>query len=216
MWSRLFAGEIAAGIERIDADIVERAAAGKLLAEAPFAGRDVEAECAFNGLHLAERAVANELDGAEIRRLIVAAIGDHQLDVCGLAGGNHLFAVGNAGGHRLFAEHMLAGLGGADGVFGMHGIRQRNIDRIDGGIVRDLVEVLVVVDGSGRHVVLGRDAFGFVAMSADQGGDLRVGGAPRSRHEVACDAAESDYGIADLLLAWLAREARRDQMCCDA
>ncbi len=196
----LFAGEIAAGVERVDAYIVERAAAGELLAEAPLARADVEAEGALDGLHLAECAVANELDGAEVGGLVVAAVGDHELYVGGLAGGDHLLAVGDAGGHGLFAEHVLAGLGGADGVLGVHGVGQRDVDGVDGGIVRNLVEVFVVVDGTGGNVVLGRDAIGLVAMTADERGDLRVGGVARAGHEVTGDAAEADDGVAGLLL----------------
>src|SRR6185503_13330008 len=62
-----FAGEITAGVERVDADIVERASAGECLAETPFTFGNVEAERALDGLHLADGAVANELDGAQIR-----------------------------------------------------------------------------------------------------------------------------------------------------
>ena len=118
----LLAGEIAASVEGVDADVEERAAAGHFLAETPFAGGDVEAEGAFDSLHLTEGARADEFDGAEVGRLVVAAVGDHELDVGGLAGGDHLLGLGNIGGHGLFAEHVLAGLGGADGVFGVHGV----------------------------------------------------------------------------------------------
>ena len=83
---------------------------------------DVEAEGALDGLDLAERAVADELDGPQVGGLVMAAISDHELDVGGLAGGDHGLGLGNVGGHGFFAEHMLAGLGGADGVLGVHGV----------------------------------------------------------------------------------------------
>ena len=51
--------------------------------------RNVETEGALNGLHLAECAVTNELNGPQVGGLVVAAIGDHELDVGGLAGGDH-------------------------------------------------------------------------------------------------------------------------------
>ena len=139
-------------------------------------GPDVEAEGAFDGLHLAEGAVADELDGPEVGGLVVAAVGDHELDVGGLAGGDHGLGFGDVDGHGLFAEDMLAGLGGADGVLGVHGVGQRDVDGVDGGVVRDLVEVFVAVDGVGGDAVFGGDAVGFVAMAADQAGDLGVGG----------------------------------------
>ena len=132
---RLFAGEIAAGVERVDAHVEQRAAAGQFLVRAATrSGRDVEAEGALDGLHLAERAVANQLDGAQVGGLVVAAVGDHQLHVGGLAGGDHGFGIGDGGRHGLFAEHVLAGLGGANGVLGVHGVGQRHVDGVDAGL----------------------------------------------------------------------------------
>ena len=115
------------------------------------------------------------LAALEVGGLEVAAVGDHELDVGGFAGGDHGFALGNAGGHGLFAEDVLAGLGGADGEVGVHGVGQGDVDGIDGGVVEDVVEVVVVVDGVGGYAVLGGDAIGLVAMAADQGGDGGVG-----------------------------------------
>ena len=169
-------------------------------------GRDVEAEGALDGLDLAERAVADELDGAEVGGLVVAAVGDHELDVGGLAGGDHGFGFGDVGGHGLFAEHVLAGLGGADGVLGVHGVGQRDVDGVDGGVARDLVEVFVVVDGAGGDAVLGGDAVGLVAMAADQAGDGGVGGGEGAAHEMVGDAAQADDGVADFARgAWALR-----------
>jgi len=212
----LFAGEIAAGVEGVNADVVERAAAGEGFAATPLAFADVEAEGALDGLDLAEVAVANELDGAQIGRLIVAAIGDHQFLVCGLAGGDHLLAVFNAGGHGLFTEHVLAGLGGADGVLGVHGVGERDVDGIDSGVVRDLVERFVAVDGTGWDVVLGGDLLGLVAMAADEGSDLGVGGVACAGHEVAGDPAEADDGVAGFLLGGLSMCGGGDEMSSGA
>ena len=195
---RLFAGEVAAGVEGIDAYVEERSATGHLLAEPPLAGGDVESEGAIDGLDLAERTGANELDGKEVGGFVVAAVGDHELDVGGLAGGDHLLGLGDVEAHGLFAEDVFAGLGGADGVFGVHGVWERDIDCIDGGVVRDLVKVFVVIDGVSRDVVLCGDAVGLVAMAADECGDLRVGGIENAAHEVICDASEADDGVTGL------------------
>ena len=54
------------------------------------------------------------------------AVGDHELDVGGLAGGDHGLGVSDSGGHGLLAKHVLAGFGGADGVLGVHGVAIRN------------------------------------------------------------------------------------------
>jgi len=51
---RLFAGEVAAGVEGVDADIEDGAAAGEFPVGAPLAACDVEAEGAVDGLDLAE------------------------------------------------------------------------------------------------------------------------------------------------------------------
>ena len=104
---------------------------------------------------------------------------------------------------------MLAGLGGADGVLGMHGVGQGDIDGIDGGVVGDLVEVVVVIDGVGRDVVLGGDAGCFFGMTADQRGDARVGGEQDAGKEVSGDLAETDDGVADLAVG-----GRRDFRLC--
>ena len=44
--------------------------------------------------------------------------------------------IGDGGGHGLFAEHVLAGFGGADGVFGVHGVGQGDVDGVDGFVAR--------------------------------------------------------------------------------
>ena len=206
----LFGGEVAACVEAVDADVEERAAAGEGLFGAPVAGIDVEAEGSFDGLDLAERAVVNELGGLEVGGLEVAAVGDHELDVGGFAGGDHGFALGNAGGHWLLAEDVLAGLGGADGEVGVHGVGQGYVNGIDGGVVEDVVEVFVVVDGVGRYAVLGGDAIGLVAMAADQGGDFGVGGVLDAAHEDAGDAAQADDGVADFAAWVLCAESGRE------
>ncbi len=172
--------------------------------------RDVEAEGALDGLHLAERAVANELDGAEVGGLVVAAVGDHELDVGGLAGGDHGLGFGDVDAHGLFAEHVLAGFGGADGVLGVHGVGQGDVDRVDGGVAGDLVEVFVVVDGGCGDAVLGGDAVGLVAMAADQAGDGGVGGGKHAAQEVVCDAAEADDGVSDFARGGLGVESGRE------
>ena len=198
----LFAGEVAAGVEGVDADVVEGAAAGEFFGETPLLGRDVESEGGFDGLDFAEGAVSDDLDGAKVGGLVVAAVGDHELDVGGLAGGDHGFRIGDGGGHGLFAHHVLAGFGGADGVFGVHGVRQGDVDGIDGGVVGDVVEVFIVVDGGGRDVVLRSDAGGFFGVTADEGGDAGVGGEQGAGEEVGGDLAEADYGVADLAI-WI-------------
>src|SRR5258707_10330416 len=98
---------------------------------------------------------------------------------------------------------MLSGFGRADGVFGMHRVWQRDINSIDGGIVGDLVEVFVAINGAWRNVVFGCNALRFIAMTTDQRSDLRVAGVAHSGHEVAGDSAKPDDGVAGFLLGRL-------------
>ena len=84
----------------------------------------------------AELAGADHLDQGAVHGLVLLAVGDHQLDVGGVAGGDHALAVGGAGGHGLFAEDVLAGFGAADGELGVHGVGQDDVDDLDFGVLR--------------------------------------------------------------------------------
>src|SRR5579862_4719062 len=77
--ARLFAGEIAGGIEAVDAYVHQWSAASQRAIDAPLASRDVEAESALDGLHLADLSGADYLDGLDVHGVVLAAIGDHQL-----------------------------------------------------------------------------------------------------------------------------------------
>src|ERR1700728_663012 len=63
---RLFAGEIAAGIQRIDTNVHERAAAGHSLVKTPLARVFDKAIGALYGLNCAEFAVPNQLNRAQV------------------------------------------------------------------------------------------------------------------------------------------------------
>ena len=163
----------------------------------PLLRADVEAEGGLDLLDIADGSVANELDGGEVGGFEVAAVGDHELDVGGLAGGDHGFGFGDADAHGFFAEDVLAGFGGAEGVFGVHGVGQGDVDGIDFVIVSKAVHILVVVDIGFGDAVLGGDAGGFVGMAGDERGDFGVAGGLDGAHEVVGDAAEADDGVAD-------------------
>ena len=93
---------------------------------------------------------------------------------------------------------MLAGFSRADRVLGVHRVGQRYVDSINGRVVRNLIEVFVVVNGAWRNAVLGRNPLRLVAMAAHQPGDLGGGGVAHTGHEVTGDAAESDNAVAGL------------------
>ena len=92
----------------------------------------------------AELAGADEFEGVEVGGLVVEAVGDHELDAGGGAGGDHAAALGGGDVHGLLAEDVLAGAGGAEGVLGVHGVGEGDVDGVDGGVGGDAVEVFVV------------------------------------------------------------------------
>lgn len=101
-------------------------------------------------------------------RLVLDAVGDHELFVGALARGDHLLGFGGAVGHRLFAQHVFAGLRGAHGVLGVQTVRQDDVDRLDFGVVAQLVVVLVGIDLLGRKSVDARSLLRFVYVDKNR------------------------------------------------
>ena len=121
---------------RVAAD-VEDAAAGEVVGVEPVLGveaRHREAEARLDRAHLADRALADQLE--QPRGLRVQAV--HE----GLAEEGPGLArrvdhrVGLPGGEpeRLLAQHVLAGLGGLDRPLGVARVRRRDVDRLDLGV----------------------------------------------------------------------------------
>lgn len=59
---------------------------------------------------------------------------------------DHLLTLCNIQRHGLFANDMLTGSGRPDGVFGMHGIGQDNINNINIRVLGNFIEGAVVID----------------------------------------------------------------------
>src|ERR1700750_201595 len=93
---------------------------------------------------------------------------------------------------------MLARLGRANGVFGMHTVRQTHHHSIDILVVMDAFDVFVAVDGGLRNVVFCGDSLSLIAMSTDQAGDFSGRALCDSAHVMVGDAAQADNAIADL------------------
>ena len=120
---------------RVAADVEDAAAAERVLPEAGF-GREarVEGEGGLHDGHIADDLVAEKLHQA--RRLGMAAVheGLHEEDpILGRGVQHRLRQVGVDRG-RLLDQHMLAGLGGLDGPFGVHRMRRGDVDRLHLGI----------------------------------------------------------------------------------
>src|SRR6266853_3170989 len=92
-----FARKVTASVEGVDPHVHERTAPGHFSLSAPFVRLDVESKCAFDGLDLAQPALANQLDSPLIHGFKMAAVTDHQLLFCALAGGDHLARFRNRG-----------------------------------------------------------------------------------------------------------------------
>ena len=147
-FDRLLAGEVPRGVERVDADVHQRAAAGHRLAEPPLRRvADVEAGVGQDHPrrpHLG--GVLRHLDHRLVVRLVPDAVADHQLAAGRLGRRDHLLALLRRVGHRLLAQHVLAGLERADGVLGVHAVGQHDVDDVDVRVVRQAVVVVVGVD----------------------------------------------------------------------
>ena len=194
----LLSSDPAEEAERVDSVVEHGATAAEGFGEAPLAGTHIGTMVAVHGLDGAELAAADDLERLDVGGLVVQPIGDHQFDSGGTAGVDHAAALGGGDVHGLLAEDVLAGTGGADGVLGVHGVGEGDVDGVDGGVGGDAVEVLVGVDGGGGDVVLGGDALCLVAVAADESGDTGLSGLRGAAKEVVGDAAESDDGVADV------------------
>src|SRR5437016_11454292 len=76
----------------------------------------------------------------------LAAIPDGEMAFGLLASSNHLFAFFDRYFHRLLAKHVLPGLRGAHGEFGVTGVRGDDVDNIDVRVVGNFIEVFVGMD----------------------------------------------------------------------
>ena len=142
----LGAEQIARGVDAVDADVVERAAAEGLLradVTAPHGHRERRVEV----LRLADPALPHEVDHPQVDLLEVQAVGDHQLDAVLGAGGDHPLALGGGHRHRLLAQDVDAGARGANRILRVLRVGQRDVDRVD---VLEAGLVVVVVVGAGR------------------------------------------------------------------
>ena len=148
------AGDEAGHRDRVAADI-EDAAAGKVVGEEPVLrheARHLEAEARLDHPHLADRPGGDQL--AELRRLRMQAVHERLAgEGAGLAMRvEHRVDLEGGKRHRLLDEHMLAGLRRLDRPFGVAGMRRRDVDRLDLGIVE---QRLVAIEDSRAGELLG-------------------------------------------------------------
>ena len=171
---RFLARHVARRLQRVNADIHQRAAARHRFFGAPVVATRGVTMLGTEIAQFADRARSRQPPRLEIERLEVAAVANHQFFAGLLAGGDHRFALDRRQRHRLFAQHVLASLGAADRVLGVHRHWQADVDDVDLRIVLDAVVVLVIVDIRFRHAILARHFFGLDRVAADQRDQLAV------------------------------------------
>src|SRR5581483_746125 len=119
-----------------------RATAAESLREPPFSGWLLAEEAAAKRLQLPDASGLDDPDRLIPHWFVLHAVADHEFDLRLAAGVDHLAAFGARDRHWLLAQHMLSRLRAADGVLGVHAVRQPHIDGVDFRIVADLVECL--------------------------------------------------------------------------
>ena len=144
---RIFAGEHARGLQAIDADIHERAAAGERAIQTPLLGiADGKAEVGVDDLHVTQHFFARQPDALEMVGVELRAV-THAQHLAGLlAGIEHALRALYGNLQRLLAEHVFAGGGGGERVFHVQRVRRHHVNDVDVRVRRHLRHVLVVVD----------------------------------------------------------------------
>ena len=132
----------------------------------------------------AELSLPNKLHGAQIRRFILAAVGDHELPTRAFASLNHGAGLFDARGHRFLAKDMLPSFRRTDAVVRVHAVRQGDVHGINVRILRDFIIVFVVVNAARWYAIFGSHAFGLVPVTADHGRDPRLVRHLHCRHEM--------------------------------
>jgi hypothetical protein len=159
------------------------------------AGTHRHRERGVEELRIPDPPAPHEIDDLQVDLLEVQPVGNHQLDATAPARPDHPPALVHGDRHRLLAEHVDAGVRGPDGVLGVLGIRQRDVDRVH------LLEARLVLVVRVRAVdpVLARELAQLRWIAADQRSDARI--APRvpegRQHGHLGDVAEADHRVAN-------------------
>ena len=105
------------------------------------------------------------------------AIPDRQYHVVLLRRREHGVGFRHRARHRFFADHVFTGIGSANRKMRVQTVRHHDVNDIDIGILRDLVEVVVVVDVlvlDPVFVLPHRNLFRAAGDNASQLGDLSL------------------------------------------
>src|SRR5690606_28458823 len=196
---RLLAGQVARGLQRVDAHVHQRTATGQRVLQPPLVGAaDVDRKARLHDHGRAEHAFAREPDALEVVRIVPAAVRGAEQPAGVAAGVDHPLAALDRDFQRLLAEHVLARLRRADRVPGMERVRGGHVDDVDARIVRHAVHVVVAVDAAVGNAVLRLEPGYARWRTADQARQPAVPGLLQRRRDlVLAQAAETAQGDAE-------------------
>ena len=198
---------MARGVYAIDADILQWPAPMFGL-QAVIAGGHLEAEYRLENQRRADAALPDMIQNGQGGGFVVQPVCGHQENSRGIGGGNHGLGFGHGYRQRFFHHDVLARPCGANGIVGVHGIRQCDIDCIHR--VAGQQRVVIGIGHHFRDAVKGRQLVAFFQIARHNCGN---GGIARLRHagqkRLLADPARADDGISDhLALQFFRRKAQ--------
>src|SRR5439155_3338509 len=149
---------------------------------------DREAEAGAYDAELPDRTLVEELPHALGLRAVPVHERLREDPLCALGGVERLLDLGCALPHRLLAEHVLAGLDGADRPFTMEVVRQRDVDGLD-LVVRE--QRLVRAVGA-RDLPFARVLLGARLVAAGDADEIDLGRFVRRRDDEPVDVGRGE------------------------
>ena len=142
-----------AQLERVDAEVEERAAALERV-EQPVLGidRHPEPEVGIDLQRRADAAARQHVDQRPVRREVAAPDRLHEEAAVGVGRRDHPLRLGGVEGEGLLAQDVLAGLEASDRIRLVARVRRGHVHRVDVGVLR---ERPVVVVAPGDVVLVG-------------------------------------------------------------
>jgi hypothetical protein len=197
---RFLAGEVACGLDTVDADVHERTAPRQCAVQTPHSGLDGKAEMRIDHFERAEVPASRDARGFEVVRFEVQTIAHSQDPACRLHGIDHLPAALHRDFHRLFAKHVLSRFRRNHGVVQMNRVRRYHVHHVDVRIVGHAVHGLVAIDVFVGDAVLSFPPGRLGRRARDDSGEAAVGGLQqRGCDLMRAQAAESAKREAELL-----------------
>ncbi len=169
---------------------------------------DVDAEGRLDEAQITQLALVSDAHALQIVGLELAAIGDGQLDLCRLAGIDHLPALLDRDLHGLLTQHVFARGSRLESLFGMLRVRCHDVDRVDVPIVgHALHRVVGVAVGRGDPELHLPRARLIEALGDDSRQAAVLGLLQRRRDLMLAEIAEPAYGETDLACRFVFRSA---------